>query len=261
MISLIDGDSISFMLGWVHREHQDKDLMYQSIDAFLENIFILTGADMYYGALAGDRPCFRYDIYKVKPYKGTRTELQDHMVFWKPIIVQYLKDQWKFDYCTSVVTPLEADDLVYTAALSLKAEGIDHCICSPDKDLKQITGTHFDYRTNEFCTVQEYQSHYNFFRLMIEGDTVDNIAGIPGMGEKKAQEKLNPLLKLEADHIAYENLVRDMYYKHFGRYYGEIIYTETKKTISLLWDRERKIEIHTVPQKAHPFETMNQTTD
>lgn len=258
MISLIDGDSLAFILGWVHKEHQNVDEMYKSIDAFLENIFIMTGADMYYGALASDILCFRYKVYKVKPYKGTRPELPEHMKFWKPIVVEYLKNQWKFDFCTSVVTPLEADDLVYTAALSLKAEGIEHCICSPDKDLKQITGTHYDYRTNEFCIVQGYQTHYNFFRLMIEGDTTDNIAGIPGMGEKKVQEKLNPLLKLEADRIAYENLVRDMYHKHFGKYYGDLIYAETEKTISLVWDTQREIKVHSVPEKEHPFEAMNQ---
>ena len=255
MIAIIDGDSIPFMLGWVHKEHQNIDEMEKSVDTFLENLFLLTGADMYYGALAGNEQSFRHDVYKAKSYKANRADLQDHMIFWRPIVAGYLHGKWKFD-CQS---GLEADDLVNTAALSVKSQRHEFTVCGVDKDLKQIPGMHFDYRKNEFCTVDEHQATYNFFRMMLEGDTVDNIMGIPGMGEKKAQEKLKPLLESQAERITYEELVKSLYLKHFGPYYGEIIYKETEQTISLVWDHERKIEIHNVPKKEHPFETLGQS--
>lgn len=173
MIALIDGDSIAFMLGWHYREHRNIDEMHKAVDLFLENIFIMTGADMYYGALAGNEQSFRHDVYKVKPYKGNRKELDDHMVFWRPIVAGYLHGHYKFD-CQS---GLEADDLVYTASMALKAEGYDVMICSPDKDLKQIPGEHFDYRTSESCIIDIHQSYYNFFTLMLKGDDSDNISG------------------------------------------------------------------------------------
>lgn len=251
MIALIDGDSIAYILGHVHRDHQFVDQMHSSIDSFLDNIFRQTGANMYYGALASEQPCFRYDLYKVKPYKGNRPELSEYMAFWKPIVMGYLKNRWNFDYADG----LEADDLINTAACSINAE-CEVVICSVDKDLKQIAGLHFNYRTNEFSKVDGKQAAYNFFTLMLMGDDTDNVAGIPGYGEKKTMEKLRPLLDAGADWSAYEELVRILYQKHFGPYYGNIIYEQTQNTIALVWDRERDIQFHSVPEKPHPFDLL-----
>lgn len=274
MIALIDGDSIPFMLGWHHKDHQDIPTMHQAVDKFLEDMFILTGADLYYGAIGTNHKCFRYDVYKVKPYKGTRSEVQEHMEFWRPIVKEYLIKEWKFDeaYFSSWYSDrqvydnwdiLEADDLICTVHKELVKTSIDGdwIICSPDKDLKQLSGLHYTYGKSEaaICHVDVFQADYNFFTLMLEGDEVDNIAGIPGFGPKKTQEKLKPLLQSQADRSTYEELVKGLYHKHFGKYYGDIIYTETEKTISLVWDQERKIEIHPVPQKKeiHPFDQLS----
>lgn len=260
MIALIDGDSISYILGWHHREHQNKEEVYNAIDQFLDDIFIQTGATMYFGALAGNTPCFRYDRYKVRKYKGNRPiEVQEHMKFWKPVITDYLAGKWKFVSAGFAHTPggvctLEADDVINTAVLSAKLQGLGFTICSPDKDLKQLSGFHFDYRKGEICFVDTYQSYYNYFKLMLEGDDADNIAGIPGFGPKKAEDKLKPLLEAKADRTSYEELVRSLYHRHFGPHYGDIIYAETADTISLVWDQELPIEIHSVPERAHPFD-------
>lgn len=264
MIALVDGDSISYILGWHHREHQNVEEMHLAIDTFLENIFLMTGADMYFGALAGNTKCFRYDRYRVKEYKGNRpTEVQEHMKFWKPVIMDYLTEKWKFTNAGFVRTTwglvtIEADDTINTAALFLQKQNLEFIICSPDKDLKQIPGRHYDYKTSIFCDVTEPQSHYNFFRLMLEGDDADAIAGIPGFGPKKAQEKLKPLLEVNAERIAYEELVKSLYHRHFGTYYGDIIYKETHDTISLIWDQELDIQIQSVPVKAHPFDQVSE---
>lgn len=269
MIALIDGDSIAFMLGWHHKEHQDISIMHQAIDGFLHDLFVFTGADMYYGALGTSATCFRYNVYKVKPYKGTRGEIQEHMKFWRPVINEYLVDHWKFDLAFHSKFPmsnlpfigadvLEADDLICTVHKELVNTTTDGewIICSPDKDLKQLSGFHYNYAKTDQSVehVDVFQADYNFFKLMLEGDDSDNIAGIPGFGPKKTEEKLKPLLAQQADRTAYEGLVRNLYHKHFGAYYGDIIYTETEKTISLVWDQQRKIDIHPVPQKLHPFE-------
>lgn len=258
MIALIDGDSIAFILGWAHREHQNKEEMYKSIDEFLENLFIMTGATMYYGALASDVPCFRYDVYKVKPYKGNRPELKEHMEFWRPVVTSYLKDKWKFDSCA----PMEADDLIYTAhqELHVSDPAMDYVICSPDKDLKQIPGMHYDYRTNEFCIIDSHQARYQTYRLMLEGDDSDNIAGIPGFGPKKAEAKLKLLLETNGLPEAYHATVLEAYQRHFGPYYGNLIFQETMATISLRAPLiGREITVQYVPKKSHPFEQLNST--
>lgn len=262
MIALIDGDSIAFILGWHHREHYTIEVMYDAIDRFLDDIFTMTGADMYFGALASPIKCFRYDRYKVKPYKGNRpTELQEHMEFWKPVIMNYLHDKWQFAAARYSNTQwgsvsIEADDVINTSALFLQKQNLDFTICSPDKDLKQIPGRHYNYKTQEFCIVEPYQSHYNFFTLMLEGDEADNIAGIPGFGPKKTQEKLKPLLEIKADRTTYEELVKSLYHRHFGAYYGDLVYKETYDTISLIWDQELDVQIQSVPKKPHPFDRM-----
>lgn len=256
MVALIDGDSMIFMLGYVHKDHQDKDEMYKSVDTFLENIFIQTGADMYYGAIAGEVKCHRHDLYKMKEYKGNRPEQNEYMNFWRPLVTDYLVTQWKFDVPTSPDEG-EADDLVFGVAHDCKANGVEFIVCSPDKDLRTIPGMHFDYRKNEFVTIDKDQARYNFFTLVLAGDDTDNIAGIPGYGPKKTKDKLWPLLEQKADTSSYETLVRELYHKHFGEYYGNIIYHETKKTVSLMWDQQRKVQLHNVPKEPHPFDSLN----
>lgn len=251
MIALIDGDSMIFMLGYVHKEHQNIGEMHSSIDVFLENIFIQTGADQYYGAIAGPNKCFRYELYKVKPYKGNRPEQAEYMNFWRPICKEYLQKQYGFDMPEHTY---EADDLIATASMQLRNDGHQFVICSPDKDLRTISGFHYDYLKNQFHTVDESQAAYNFYKLMIEGDDTDNIAGIPGQGPKKVKEKLDPLLDAKAPLSSYVETVKSLYHKHFGEYYGNLIFAETASTIELKFDEEREIKVHAVPQKAHPFD-------
>lgn len=255
MIALIDGDSIAYILGWTHKESQDVLGMHAAIDSFVGDIFTMTGATHYFGALASDDiRYFRYEVYKAKPYKGGRVD-DPHMVFWKPVVKAYLKEKWKF--IDSGV--LEADDLIGLAAKNCRTEGVDFVICSPDKDLRQIQGMHYDYRTQNFVSVSYNDCLLNLFTLMIEGDKTDNIMGIPGKGEKATKEKLYPLHARNAPYTEYHSVVWDMYIRHFGLYYGYIIFNETFKTVSLCYDIEpdRDIVIHSVPEKEHPFTAMN----
>lgn len=147
MIALIDGDSMIFMLGYVHREHQDVNEMYKSVDIFLENLFIQTRADQYYGAIAGPGKCFRYEVYKVKPYKGNRPDQTDYMNFWRPVVTRHLINNWNFDFCNGEgALNYEADDLIFTAWNNVRlGTNLECIVCSPDKDLRTIVGMHFEY--------------------------------------------------------------------------------------------------------------------
>jgi hypothetical protein len=190
------------------------------------------------------------------PYKGNRPEQQDYMNFWRPAVSHYLYNKWRFDIAHQ---GYEADDLIFGVHCDCVANGMEELVvCSPDKDLRTIPGMHYDYRKNEFATIDEHQARYNFFMLMLAGDDSDNIAGIPGYGPKKAKDKLWPLLEQKADRLSYVSLVESLYHRHFGQYYGNIIYAETERTVSLMWDQSRKIEIHNVPKEPHPFDSLSE---
>lgn len=47
-----------------------------------------------------------------------------------------------------------------------------------------------NYPTGEVFEVSELEGMYNFYKQLLTGDRVDNIQGIPGIGDKKAEKIL-----------------------------------------------------------------------
>lgn len=222
--ALIDGDSILYILAWTHKDTDDEPLLTEAVDQFVRSILLATNSQQYIGALGHPTvKCFRYEAAKYKPYKANRKEKDEHMVRLEPIIQARLRGHWGF-----ISYPgLEADDIVSLAAEMYP----DVVICSPDKDLRQIPGTHYDYKKSEFAEIAPNQADYLFNYQMLVGDVTDNVAGLPGIGPKKAEEALN---KTDLTVSFYEQTVREMYSKYFGNYYGNVIFEENKKVLGLL---------------------------
>ncbi len=95
----------------------------------------------------------------------------------------------------------EADDIIATLALRASAAGADVLIASQDKDFMQIVGPHIRLlRPNgqETAIVDAagvharygVEPHQILDLLCLIGDSVDNIPGVPGVGEKTAAELL-----------------------------------------------------------------------
>jgi 5'-3' exonuclease len=214
--ALIDGDSIAYILGYNFRDSHDEDLMQYSVDNFIRSTLGLLEVTHYIGALSS-KPVFRDQIYQYARYKGKRGEDHLDIARWKPFINGHLENEWKFIR----VPNLEADDIVGYHAYN--PELGTTIICSPDKDLKQVPGELYDYRTGEKFMISEEEALDNFKMLMICGDTTDNIKGVPGLGEVKARKKL-------AEGIS----VYQMYVDYFGTHYGAIIYEETLATVQVM---------------------------
>ena len=125
----------------------------------------------------------------------------------------------------------EADDLIKERALQIGEDG--YVICSIDKDLKQIHGIHFDYYRpvlkdengnaqldeNGFrlvapcrglSVVSKSEAKSFFWKQMLTGDAGDNIPGVPGIGQKRAEKLLH-----QSDD--YETTVKDKYIEVFGQ--------------------------------------------
>lgn len=115
----------------------------------------------------------------------------------------------QFAACRKVVTALglashadgryEADDLIGSAALTLRAQGFRSVIVSADKDLAQLIGEHDEQwdparrqRWDADGIMQRMGVRPDQVAdfLALTGDAVDNIPGVPGIGAKTAAHLL-----------------------------------------------------------------------
>ena len=120
---------------------------------------------------------FREKIATIRKYKGNRTA--DKPLHYDAIR-NYLIDVWEAE----VVNGKEADD-----ALGMHQEE-DTCIVTIDKDLNMVEGLHFNWKHDTLYNVAPIEATRNFYLQLLKGDTVDNIPGIPGIGEAKAMKAL-----------------------------------------------------------------------
>ncbi len=145
---------------------------------------------------------FRNDTYP--PYKANR-ELPP------PELEQQL------NYCQAVARALgmpvfadnryEADDLVGTLARQAVQQGIDVVVVSNDKDLMQLVSSNvsfYDFARDRRYQIDDVTAHMGVRPeqipdlLGLQGDAVDNIPGVKGVGVKTAVALLQAFPSIEA---------------------------------------------------------------
>lgn len=106
----------------------------------------------------------------------------------------------------------EADDIIGTLAKQAEKEGFDTFMVTPDKDFAQLVSEHiFMYRPArmgngiEIWGIPEVQEKFEVERpeqvidyLGMMGDAVDNIPGLPGVGDKTAKKFLKEFGSMES---------------------------------------------------------------
>tara|TARA_R110000765_G_scaffold65238_1_gene126607 strand:+ start:7 stop:732 length:726 start_codon:yes stop_codon:yes gene_type:complete len=217
-IALIDGDSlIYYEMGKPTLEEA-----LESLDNRIMQMLSITKATHYAGFLTQGR-CFRYAAAKTKPYKGNRKYGDKPIIF--PAIKEYLKQKWSF----TIVTELEADDLV-----SIYHDPLKTVICSPDKDvLYQNKGVHYNYGKAELVVVDENEALTFLWKQMLMGDSTDGIVGIPKVGEKTANTWLESLIPHEMPEF-----VLNKYIEKFGIAEGITKFAETFRLVYILKSKE-----------------------
>lgn len=239
MIALIDADSIVYVIGWNYREMGTDDEVRASCDNFLKDILTLTNSTHYIGVFSPpSEDVFRTECYKYAKYKGNRPEKPDFIKLWEPVIKNHFHEKHGF-ICDDT---LEADDIVSAAPYILGSSSTflppeadpSYIICSPDKDLNQIPGLHYDYKKEgsviENITIDE--AFWFFWTQMLTGDGTDNVAGVPGLGPVKTKKIIEELK--EGSKMEVKRSIKAQYSKYFGEYYGSIIFEETLKTLRLM---------------------------
>src|SRR5690606_10771604 len=137
---------------------------------------------------------FRNEIYG--EYKANRTEPPEDLVPQFGLIREATR---AFDLPCLEMEGFEADDLIATYARLACEAGADTTIISSDKDLMQLVGptvAMYDPMKDKESNVPEVIEKWGVPpEKMIDlqalmGDSVDNVPGVPGIGQKTAAQLL-----------------------------------------------------------------------
>lgn len=154
-------------------------------------------------------PTFRHEQYSL--YKANREEQPDDIKKAFPYIRQIVE---AFNIPIVTVDNYEADDVIGTLAKQAEREGYKVYMVTPDKDYAQLVSPNiFMYKPSrqgngiEVLGEEEIMNNWGIKRvdqvidiLGMQGDAVDNIPGIPGIGAKTA-------VKLLEEFDSVENLI------------------------------------------------------
>src|SRR3984957_9533780 len=146
---------------------------------------------------------FRDDL--VDDYKANRAPMPSELAQQIPMV---------HAACEALGVPIltseryEADDVIGTLALKAVAAGFEVAIVTMDKDFFQLVGDHIRvYNPRDEGTWYDAEGVKEKFGvapdhvvdvLALMGDTIDNIKGVPGVGEKGARELIVQYGSLES---------------------------------------------------------------
>ena len=141
-------------------------------------------------------------------YKANRDETPEAIVIAVPYIQKILQ---AMHIPVLVKEGFEADDIIGTLAKQAEKEDFQTFMVTPDKDFAQLVSENiFMYRParmgngNEIWGIPEVQEKFEVERpeqvidyLGMMGDSVDNIPGLPGVGDKTAKKFLKQFGSME----------------------------------------------------------------
>ena len=104
----------------------------------------------------------------------------------KPVHYAEARDHLERFYHAEICDGFEADDGL-TIAATAEPNSI---MCHQDKDLNQMYGSHYNFITGEVSQISRRRGDIFLFEQILAGDSTDDIPGIRGVGEKKAQRLL-----------------------------------------------------------------------
>lgn len=151
-------------------------------------------------------PTFRHDSFET--YKAHREEMPEDLA----IAIPYIK---KIVECFNIpvyeLDGYEADDIIGTFSVLAEKAGFETFMMTPDKDYAQLVSEHIHiYKPArlgngaEIMGVKEVCARYGIERpqqvidiLGLMGDKVDNIPGVPGVGEKTAMALIQEFGSIE----------------------------------------------------------------
>jgi len=129
--------------------------------------------------IKGDGTNWRDDIATIHGYKANRLNVPKPP--WNAEVYQYLREHWD----AIEINGKEVDDHVATLAYEASKP---YVVCSPDKDLDQVVGIHWNYSKNVEYEIAPDEAEFFFWQQVLSGDTADNIKGCWKVGDGRAVE-------------------------------------------------------------------------
>ena len=140
-------------------------------------------------------------------YKANRDETPEAIKIAVPIIEKILKS---LNISILIKEGYEADDIIGTIAKKVKSKQFDTYMVTPDKDFAQLVdesifmyrpvfgGGYETWGINEVLEKFEVSNTSQVIDfLAMKGDTVDNIPGLPGVGDKTAKKFIKEFGSIE----------------------------------------------------------------
>lgn len=177
MRALIDGDTIVYRVGY-SSDADDLSVAIHRCDSMLDGILEATKADNYRLFLTDSERNFRRKVWPL--YHANRTKEKPR---WYGEIKDYLINHWGAE----IAIEQEADDALGIEQDKVKPNTV---ICSIDKDLKQVPGLHYNFVSLEWAEVSDDEGEKWFYKQLLQGDPVDNVQGVPGIGKAKSEKLL-----------------------------------------------------------------------
>ncbi|MGC8642894.1 MAG: DNA polymerase I [Isosphaeraceae bacterium] len=138
-------------------------------------------------AFDGPGPVFRSEIYP--EYKANRAEMPADLVPQIPVIRRVFEG---FQVPVLIEPGMEADDIIATLTRRGEERGLDVTICTADKDARQLLSDHvriLNLRKNTVLDTEALEKDWGIRPdqvvdfMALTGDSVDNVPGVPGIGE------------------------------------------------------------------------------
>lgn len=197
---------------------------------------------------------YRDDVATLHPYKGNRGTTKP---YWMEAVREYLLTTWK----AVPIDGKEADDQIATRAFEASKQCI---ICSPDKDLDQIVGLHWNYSKQVEYFISPEEARLFFWTQVLAGDTADNIKGCWKIGFGGAEDLvLNYIYEDKLDDAAIWEKVVEEYENSMGKpgcpYAGMPPDQVAIENARLVWMQTEAGRMWTPP--GHPPEYLEATLD
>ncbi len=173
---LVDAHSLIFQVFHAIGEMSSPTgLPVNAVFGFARDLLFLRAKKPAYLICAFDKgePTVRTRVYK--EYKAHRAPMPDDLCSQLPLIGQMV-EAMRLPVLTA--PGYEADDVIATVARAASQRGIEVFICTSDKDCRQLI--------DDRVRLYSLRKHAEFDFQALVGDKVDNVPGVPGIGEKTA---------------------------------------------------------------------------